>query len=299
MKRIKTYKAFEASTENTYLEPKNFTSALDKITDEDISMAKRLYGKIFKEAPTTKDKSWGIEFELIDDFELNYSGEIDENDPNKDLVNQRYEVVFTDAFFKSFIKKNADDSWWKKFLSIFGIGDISFESLKTRIICEPYNANRIHFPEGISEDFKGIGLGYAIYESFIKFLGYASSGTSASQLAQKVWSQVAGDPDFYTVISRTARSGKLSSTTSRSGAILAVHKDCSQDITKEICGWMTKQAPAVPNDWSNSEGDWRKVAFEGFSIDPALLSKYPNVKKTFDEMQKSAFYQSIDDDERH
>lgn len=279
MKRIKTYKAFEASTENTYLEPKNFTASLDKITDEDISMAKRLYGKIFKEAPTTKDKSWGIEFELIDDFELNYSGEIDENDPNKDSVNQRYEVVFTDAFFKSFIKKNADDSWWKKFLSIFGIGDISFESLKTRIICEPYNTNRIHFPEGISEDFRGIGLGYVIYESFIKFLGYASSNTTATPAAQKVWSQIANDPDFYTIISKTGvKSSNLA------GSILAVHKDCKKDITEEICKWMLKQGffkSVLKNVFVASFG-------KGFSIDDGLLSKYPGIKETFINMQKAA-----------
>ena len=280
MKRIKTYKAFEASTENTYLEPKNFTSALDKITDEDISMAKRLYGKIFKEAPTTKDKSWGIEFELIDDFELNYSGEIDENDPNKDLVNQRYEVVFTDAFFKSFIKKNADDSWWKKFLSIFGIGDISFESLKTRIICEPYNANRIHFPEGISEDFRGIGLGYVIYESFIKFLGYASSSDNASSLAKKVWSQISSDPDFYTIISKTG--GKSSNL---AGSILAVHKDCKKDITEKICKWMLKQGFFK----SVAKNVFIRTFNDGFSIDDGLLTKYPGVKETFSNMQKAAF----------
>ena len=276
MKRIKTYKAFEASTENTYLEPKNFTASLDKITDEDISMAKRLYGKIFKEAPTTKDKSWGIEFESLDDFDPR---EIDENDPNKDWGIQRYEVVFTDAFFKSFIKKNADDSWWKKFLSIFGIGDISFESLKTKIICEPYNANRIHFPEGISEDFRGIGLGYVIYESFIKFLGYASSSTTATPAAQKVWSQIANDPDFYTIISKTGvKSSNLA------GSILAVHKDCKKDITEEICKWMLKQGffkSVLKNVFVASFG-------KGFSIDDGLLSKYPGIKETFINMQKAA-----------
>ena len=265
MKRIKTYKAFEASTENTYLEPKNFTASLDKITDEDISMAKRLYGKIFKEAPTTKDKSWGIEFESLDDFDPR---EIDENDPNKDWGIQRYEVVFTDAFFKSFIKKNADDSWWKKFLSIFGIGDISFDSLKTKIICEPYNANRIHFPEGISEDFKGIGLGYIIYESFIKFLGYASSSTTATPAAQKVWSQIASDPDFYCIISKKGTSNVSS------GSILAVHRDCKKDITEKISKWMSKR---------DSTG-----SFDGFSIDDGLLSKYPGIKETFINMQKAA-----------
>ena len=291
MKRIKTYKAFEASTENTYLTPDKFGK--EKLGQEyqEISKARQIYGKIFSEAPATKDRSWGIEFKLVED----HTKGIKPDDEYADNASKIYKVVFTDSFFKNFIKKDADDGWWKKFLSVFGIGEMSFRPLKTEIICEPFNANRIHF-QGISEEFRGIGLGYAIYESFIKFLGYASSSTNASQLAQKVWSQVAGDPDFYTVISRTGRAGKLGSTTSRSGSILAVHKDCTQDITKEICRWMTKQAPAVPSDWSNDEGNWSKVAFEGFSIDRALLSKYPEVKKTFDEMQKAAFYRSIDEE---
>ena len=291
MKWIKTYKAFEASTENTYLTPDKFGK--EKLGQEyqEISKARQIYGKIFSEAPATKDRSWGIEFKLVED----HTKGIKPDDEYADNASKIYKVVFTDSFFKNFIKKDADDGWWKKFLSVFGIGEMSFRPLKTEIICEPFNANRIHF-QGISEEFRGIGLGYAIYESFIKFLGYASSSTNASQLAQKVWSQVAGDPDFYTVISRTGRAGKLGSTTSRSGSILAVHKDCTQDITKEICRWMTKQAPAVPSDWSNDEGNWSKVAFEGFSIDRALLSKYPEVKKTFDEMQKAAFYRSIDEE---
>lgn len=289
MKRIKTYKAFEASTEQTYLAPEKFNT--EKLPEE-ISKARQIYGKIFRSAPATKDRSWGIEFKLVED----HTKGINPNDEYAESASKVYKVVFTDSFFKNFIKSDADDSWWKKFLSVFGIGEMSFKSLKTDIICEPFNTNRIHFPKGISEEFRGIGLGYVIYESFIKFLGYASSSTSASNLAQKVWSQVASDPDFYTVISRNGRTGNLDKTTSRSGAILAVHKDCKQDITKEICGWMSKQAPKVPSDWSNEDGNWSKMVFEGFSIDPALLSKYPNVKKTFDKMQKDAFYRAIEDE---
>lgn len=295
MKRIKTYKAFEASTEGTYLAPEKFGEESGKEYN-DISKARKIYGKIFREAPTTKDISWGIEFKLVED----HTKGIVPDSEFAEGYSKVYKVVFTDEFFKNFIKKDADESWWKKFLSVFGIGEMSFKPLKDiEIFCEPFNSNRIHFPMGISEDFRGIGLGYVIYESFIKFLGYASSGTSASHLAQKVWSQVAGDPDFYTAISRTARSGRQGAPASRSGAILAVHKDCDKDITTEICKWMMRQQPRAASEYSDDAGNWSKIAFEGFSIDPSLLSKYPGVKKTFEDMQKAAFYRSIEDEHRN
>ena len=68
MKRIKTYKAFEASTENTYLAPEKFGK--EKISQEyqEISKARQIYGKIFREAPATKDRCWGIEFKLVEDY---------------------------------------------------------------------------------------------------------------------------------------------------------------------------------------------------------------------------------------
>lgn len=291
MKRIKTWRAFEASTEDTYLAPEKFAK-IDGVGEADISKAKKIYGKIFKEAPTTKDKSWGIEFKLVEDDTKGANSA-------EEWAARIYKVVFTDAFFKNFIKKDADAGWWKKFLSVFGVGEMSFRSLKTQIVCEPNRANRIHFPMGVSEEFRGIGLGYVIYEAFIRYLGYASSSGDATQLAQNVWSKVAGDPDFYTVISRTGRSGKAGGTTSRSGSILAVHKDCKEDITNEICKWMLKQQRVSSHNWGSEEGGWSKVGFEGFSIDPGLLSKYPNVRKTFDDMQKAAFYRAIEDEHRN
>lgn len=63
--------------------------------------------------------------------------------------------------------------------------------------------NRTHFPSyrSVPNDFKGIALGYIIYEEFIKFLGFASSMSNASSEAQRVWYKIAKDPDFYTIVS--------------------------------------------------------------------------------------------------
>ena len=65
------------------------------------------------------------------------------------------------------------------------------------------NFNRTHFPSyrSVPNDFKGIALGYIIYEEFIKFLGFASSKSNASSEAQRVWYKIAKDPDFYTIVS--------------------------------------------------------------------------------------------------
>ena len=71
------------------------------------------------------------------------------------------------------------------------------------IITEGYPTNRIHFPSGIPESLRGSGLGYIIYESFIKSLGWGSSQPNASGLAQVVWSKLAKDPDFYSFVLET------------------------------------------------------------------------------------------------
>jgi hypothetical protein len=59
--------------------------------------------------------------------------------------------------------------------------------------------NRIHFREGIHPELQGTGLGYLIYQDFIKFLGFASSSDSATKDSKKVWQKLLNDPDFYGV----------------------------------------------------------------------------------------------------
>ena len=65
---------------------------------------------------------------------------------------------------------------------------------------EGHPTNRIHFPSGVPSSLRGSGLGYIIYESFIKYLGWGSSQPNASSLAQVVWSKLAEDPDFYSFV---------------------------------------------------------------------------------------------------
>jgi len=59
--------------------------------------------------------------------------------------------------------------------------------------------NRIHFREGIHPELQGTGLGYLIYQDFIKFLGFASNSDSATKESKRVWQKLLNDPDFYGV----------------------------------------------------------------------------------------------------
>ena len=65
---------------------------------------------------------------------------------------------------------------------------------------EGHPTNRIHFPSGVPRSLRGSGIGYIIYESFIKYLGWGSSQPNASSLAQVIWSKLAEDPDFYSFV---------------------------------------------------------------------------------------------------
>lgn len=76
----------------------------------------------------------------------------------------------------------------------FGIDEL-LDNIK--ISTEGYPTNRTHFSPGIGSALQGTGLGYLIYQQFIKYLGYGSSMQNSSDKAQVVWSKLAKDPDFY------------------------------------------------------------------------------------------------------
>lgn len=115
--------------------------------------------------------------------------------------------------------------------------------------------NRTHFSPGIPNQFKGIGLGYVVYEEFIKFLGYASSNQSASKEARKVWSQIIQDPDFYAIVVKEDTDN---------GAVFVVHKDCN--------------LPGVDNIIENWIDDLKYLnSFKGLIVDDNIYKKYPKL----------------------
>jgi len=160
MKRIKKFHNFtrtinEVSVDNTYLDQVDISK--DGVTGP------------FAQAPRTKGKTWGLEFEKNSGYE-------------------NYIVVFPDYLVKQIIELVEEKRGNR-------IGTDILEGIEIETEGES-GFNRTHFPGGINNELRGIGLGYIIYEEFIKFLGYASSKYNASGLAQKVWKKISSDPDF-------------------------------------------------------------------------------------------------------
>ena len=175
--KIKRYMQFvseEVNTEGTYLQDK---SSSKKSSEE--SIHRKRFGNVFRSAINTTYIDWGIEFENTGGY--------------------HYKIIFKEEFFQHFEKAAKTDSrterskWIEELKKDFS--DIA--EIKTDGISE---FNRTHFPGGIPKKLYGLGLGYIIYEGLIKHLGYASSKSNASNLAQGVWSKVAGDPDFLGII---------------------------------------------------------------------------------------------------
>ena len=109
--------------------------------------------------------------------------------------------------------------------------------------------NRIHFMSGIPPVFMGTGLGYLIYQEFIKYLGWGSSTSNVSAESQRIWTKLIKDPDFYSFYI----DGETSS------RIFAIYKGTDKDIVKII------------------DDNYNDVNFIKFDKD--LLNDYPELIK--------------------
>ena len=186
--KIRSYSGFrsinELDTTGTYLD-----RSRNKYAQAEYPKFRKMFGKVFKDAPTTSGVDYGLKYEGAEDYEF-------------DLDSQNtysWNVIFPNDFYKHFVPKGENAEEWKK-----DNEDIVVELMDNlndiRIKAEG-GLNRTHFPGGIPNDLKGLGLGYIIYEGLVRYLGYASSRPDASNAAQKVWSQIANDPDFLGIVS--------------------------------------------------------------------------------------------------
>ena len=110
-----------------------------------------------------------------------------------------YQVMFFKTMpdeFYSFVDQFDDD-----------VKNEIFDSLGRIYIEASGEFNRIHFREGVHPYLKGLGLGYIIYEAFIKYLGFASSSESATSDARKVWKKLLNDPDFHGIVCGDEKQG--------------------------------------------------------------------------------------------
>ena len=188
MTKIRSYSGFrsinELDTTGTYLDRNR-----NKYAQAEYPKFRKMFGKVFKDAPTTSGVDYGLKYEGSGDYEF-------------DLNNQHtysWNVIFPDDFYKHFVPKGENLEEWKK--DNENIVVELMDNLNDIRIKAEGGLNRTHFPGGIPNDLKGLGLGYIIYEGLVRYLGYASSRPDASNAAQKVWSQIAKDPDFEGIVS--------------------------------------------------------------------------------------------------
>ena len=187
----------------TYLNPKKIKDIKDtnKSSDGDSSKVKKVSdvkGNQFKDAGLSSGNEYGITFEEITNnvYKVNF--------PNEFI--QKYFSLPTSQVYNSQLGPYGDEHGDKDMpmnaKKPYSSDETSIDNLldKITIHTEGYPTNRIHFPSGIPDSLRGSGIGYIIYEAFIKSLGWGSSQPNASSLAQVVWSKLAEDPDFYSFV---------------------------------------------------------------------------------------------------
>ena len=196
----------------TYLSPEKMKELKDtNKTNPDpylpsvkVNKVSDIKGNQFKDAGLISGNEYGITFEEITKnvYKVNF--------PNEFI--QKYFSLPTSQVYDSQLGPYGDEHGNKdvpmnadKYVNTPS-GPIAMEysiedSLNNiNINTEGHPTNRIHFPSGVPRSLRGSGLGYIIYESFIKYLGWGSSQPNASSLAQVIWSKLAEDPDFYSFV---------------------------------------------------------------------------------------------------
>ena len=196
----------------TYLSPEKMKELKDtNKTNPDpylpsvkVNKVSDIKGNQFKDAELISGNEYGITFEEITKnvYKVNF--------PNEFI--QKYFSLPTSQVYDSQLGPYGDEHGNKdvpmnadKYVNTIS-GPIAMEysiedSLNNiNINTEGHPTNRIHFPSGVPRSLRGSGIGYIIYESFIKYLGWGSSQPNASSLAQVIWSKLAEDPDFYSFV---------------------------------------------------------------------------------------------------
>ena len=185
--------------DKTYLSKEKITKKKEDINNYGPKQAKvvDLTGKIFKDEETTTSDNYmrGLSF--------------------NESVTGYYKVDFSPEFIEKYFSLPSSQVY--KTTSLYGdehgdqpvplvikINDKEYdiEDLLNdiHIKTEGLPTNRIHFAGGVGLSLEGTGLGYLIYQQFIKYLGYGSSKQNASDKAQVVWSKLVKDPDFYSFV---------------------------------------------------------------------------------------------------
>jgi hypothetical protein len=247
---------YEINLAGTYLEPSKIKT---NQPNREETKAKKKYGKVFAQAPKSSGKRWGLDFKhlgLLDksgDYQVIFPSDFVKNfkdllrdfekiaDANKNVTgsispaNKKNQTTDRrNREFKNVIMPPGYEHLYKIY-KVFNpdLDKIDFNKLSNIRIQigrskDEEKYNRIHFP-GIPDDFKQIGMGYIIYEEFIKHLGFASSKMDASSDAKATWSKIANDPDFLSMVSVADDS---------TGGVFVVVKDRVKEFKNIIKNWV-------------------------------------------------------------
>jgi hypothetical protein len=243
------------------------------LSSDDSNNRKSKYGNVFIDAPTTKGIDWGLDFKG--------SG-------------GSYLVKFPVDFIDNFIPEGVDKKTWKEENSEL-VDAIEYSNI--RISHESsLSFKRTHFPGGIPTILLGTGLGYVIYEEFIKKLGFASSRSDASFSAQKVWSKIAQDPDFVGCLIDDAILVSRTDYEEKEKIFTEWIESCLGEKSSNLI--VTKSAIGLQN--SDKKDDLKQLIKEieknscDFRIDDELL-KYDKIKKLlFEKIPKKELQSRID-----
>jgi hypothetical protein len=192
MKHLKRFN--ELNITGTYLDKTNIpksdtysTSGIKKTTSDLLSKK----GKIFKDEPTTTS-------EPILNFKVQ----------TKSGNKTSHRIIFP----TNFLDQDTDTTTMYNLLDDSDVVKIPMkELLEDKFIVTEGKFNRIHFTtfedtnlpasDGVPRDLRGIGLGYLIYDNFIKHLGFASSNNNhTSNESMSLWNKIATDPDFLCIL---------------------------------------------------------------------------------------------------
>lgn len=161
-------------------------------------------GNQFKDAGSSSGNEYGITFEETakNIYKVNFPNEFIQkyfSQPTSQVYDSQL-GPYGDEHGDKDVPMNADKLYNTPSGPISKASSIDTLLNNININTEGHPTNRIHFPSGVPSSLRGSGLGYIIYESFIKYLGWGSSQPNASSLAQVVWSKLAEDPDFYSFV---------------------------------------------------------------------------------------------------
>ena len=206
MKHLKRFN--ELNVTGTYLDkaniPKSDTYSISGIkkTTSDLLSKK---GKIFKDEPTTTSEPI-LKFQV----QTKYGNKTS------------HRIIFP----TNFLDQDTDTTTMYNLLDDSDVVKVPMkELLEDKFILTEDKFNRIHFAsfgdalpasDGVPNELRGIGLGYLIYDNFIKHLGFASSShnhTTAESMI--IWNKIATDPDFLCIMLREK---------DIRGDIMAIHK---------------------------------------------------------------------------